>query len=844
MKKRFISLFTSPTAFLQRASPIHRVKAREQMNIPTRDTLEPGVQAPRGAGPVLVITAIVVGLIGLYLTIGGAWLVSLGGSAYYVITGVAMLITAFLLLRARRAALSLYALILLGSMAWAIWEVGFEFWALTPRGDILFILGIWLLLPFVTRRLAPAGRGGTIALGTIALGTIALGGALAIAVVVIAISLTRDAAAIGGTVSNTASAPQSAELMQAGQDWTAYGGTNYGDRYSALHQINTGNVSKLKLAWEFETGDRKGADDPIEFTYEDTPLKVGHTVYVCTPHAILFALDAASGKQRWKFDPHIVRNPTFQHMTCRGVAYHETAAGATTSDGTPAPTECPRRIFLPTDDGRMFALNADDGSLCAAFGDHGAVDLKQWDAVKTPGFYEGTSPPVATDKVLIVGGSVIDNYSLHVPSGAIRALDIYSGRLLWVFDAGNHDPNEMPSPAHPLKEGTPPAWAPAVADEKLGLVYLPLGTTSPDIWGGNRAPDEERYDSSLIALEINTGKLRWFFQNVHHDLWDMDVPAQPSLFDLQTSNGVVPAIYVPAKTGNIFVLDRRDGHLIVPAPEKPVPQGPAAGDRLSPTQPFSELSLRPRESLTGAKMWGATMFDQLACRIMFHSLRYEGPFTPPSVQGTLVFPGDFGMFEWGGVSLDPQRQIAIVNPMSIPFVSKLIPRGPDNPPEPNSQHPPGSEWSVQPMYGVPFGVSLKALESPLGIPCLQPPWGNIAALDLKTNQIVWQHRIGTIRDMAPVPLPFTLGVPMLGAPLTTAGGVTFETGTMDDYVRAFDVTDGKLLWQDRLPAGGQSTPMSYEENGKQYILTVDGGHGSFGTKLGDYVRAYALPDNM
>lgn len=564
------------------------------------------VKTPQGAGPVLVITAIVVGLIGLYVTIGGAWLVSLGGSAYYVFTGIALLVTSFLLVRARRAALMLYALILVGSMAWAIWEVGFNFWALTPRGDLLFVIGIWLLLPFVTRRLLPAGRGGAMALG----------GALVIAVIVVVISLTGDAAAIRGTLPQTASAPGAPE-MQAGQDWKAYGGSNYGDRYSALDQINTQNVGKLKVAWQFQTGDLKGPDDPIEFTNEDTPLKVGHTVYVCTPHAILIALDAANGQQRWKFDPHIVRNKTFQHMTCRGVAYHETAVGATTIDGTPAPAECPRRIFLPTDDGRMFAVNADDGSLCAGFGDHGQVDLKQWDAVKTPGFYEGTSPPVATDKALIIGGSVIDNYSIHVPSGAIRSLDIYSGRLLWVFDAGNHDPNEMPSPTHPLKEGTPPSWAPAVADEKLGLVYLPLGTTSPDIWGGNRTPDEERYDSSLVALEINTGKLRWFFQNVHHDLWDMDVPAQPSLFDLQTPNGVVPAIYVPAKTGNIFVFDRRDGHLLVAAPERPVPQGAAAGDRLSPTQPFSELSFRPREKLSGANMWGATMLDQLACRIQF-----------------------------------------------------------------------------------------------------------------------------------------------------------------------------------------------------------------------------------
>jgi quinoprotein glucose dehydrogenase len=303
---------------------------------------------------------------------------------------------------------------------------------------------------------------------------------------------------------------------------------------------------------------------------------------------------------------------------------------------------------------------------------------------------------------------------------------------------------------------------------------------------------------------------------------------------------MVPAIYAPAKTGNIFVLDRRDGRLIVPAPERPVPQGPAPGDHLSPTQPFSDLSFRPEKQLTGASMWGATMFDQLMCRVMFNGLRYDGPFTPPSTQGTLVFPGDFGMFEWGGIAIDPSRRIAIANPMAMAFVSRLIPRGEDNPAAPNGAHPPGTELGVQPMYGTPFGVSLGVMLSPLGIPCLAPPWGNLAAIDLKTHKIVWEHRVGTIRDMAPVPLPFKLGTPMLGGPLVTAGGVAFLTSTMDYFIRAFDVATGNELWEDRLPAGGQSTPMSYEEKGEQYIVTVDGGHGSFGTKLGDYVRAYKL----
>lgn len=789
------------------------------------------------ARPVVMVTAVLLALIGLYLGIGGIWLAALGGSVYYVLAGAALLAVAGLLLRARREALWLYALLLLGTIVWALWEVGLDFWALAPRGDLLVPIGIWLVLPFVIADLGPPARLARNALLTV----------LLLAVVVLGLSLLSDPHAVEGKLPEVAGGQLPAAVGAAGpgetsDEWPAYGGTGYGGRYSALDQINRENVKDLKLAWEFRTGDKPGAEDPGEFTNEATPIKIGHLVYTCSPHQIVFALDAASGQLRWKFDPKIEHNPTFQHMTCRGVAYHLTPPDGRTVDGTPAPAECQGRIFLPTNDGRMFALDAETGKPCESFGNHGQIDLKEGSEVQTLGFYEGTSPPVVTDQVLIMGGAVIDNYSNHVPSGVVRGFDIYSGKLLWAFDAGNADPNEMPSETHHFTAGSPNSWAVSSVDEKLGLVYLPLGSASPDIWGGSRTPEQERYDSALVALDIRTGQLRWSFQNVHHDLWDMDMPSQPSLADLETADGPIPAIYVPAKTGNIFVLDRRDGHLLVPAPETPVPQGPAPGDRLSPTQPFSDLSFRPREKLTDAQMWGGTMFDQMVCRIQFHRLRYEGPFTPPSLQGTLVFPGDFGMFEWGGIAIDPRRQVAIANPMSIPFVSRLIPRGQNNPAAPDGQHPPGTELGVQPMYGVPYGVSLGAFVSPLGIPCLAPPWGNMAAVDLKTHQVVWQHRVGTIRDMAAVPLPFELGVPMLGGPIATAGGVTFLTSTMDYYIRAFDVTTGQLLWKDRLPAGGQSTPMTYEENGRQYVVTVDGGHGSFGTKLGDYVRAYALPE--
>jgi quinoprotein glucose dehydrogenase len=424
---------------------------------------------------------------------------------------------------------------------------------------------------------------------------------------------------------------------------------------------------------------------------------------------------------------------------------------------------------------------------------------------------------------------------------------VNTGKLLWAFDPGAKDPNAIPSDEHTFTFNSPNSWAPAAYDAKLDLVYLPMGVTTPDIWGGNRTPEQERYASAIVALNATTGKLAWSYQTVHHDLWDMDMPSQPTLADITVNGKTVPVIYAPAKTGNIFVLDRSNGKLVVPAPEKPVPQGAAKGDYVSKTQPFSDLSFRPKKDLSGADMWGATMFDQLVCRVMFHQLRYEGIFTPPSEQGTLVFPGNLGMFEWGGISVDPNRQVAIANPMALPFVSKLIPRGPGNPMEqPKDAKGSGTEAGIQPQYGVPFGVTLNPFLSPFGLPCKQPAWGYISGLDLKTNQIVWKKRIGTPQDSMPfpmpVPVPFNMGMPMLGGPISTAGNVLFIAATADNYLRAYNMSNGEKLWQGRLPAGGQATPMTYEVNGKQYVVISAGGHGSFGTKMGDYIVAYALPD--
>lgn len=785
--------------------------------------------------PVLLVSGLLYGVIGLALAGGGAWLAGLGGSLYYLIAGIGILATGALLMADRPAALWVFAAVLIGTLAWAVAEIGFDWWPLAARGDIVFLMALWLLTPWVTRALSRSGGLSRVAM------TLPLWAGVAASVAVLAAGLLTTHHEIRGTIAAAGAAPPQPAADQPDEDWRAYGRSQSGQRYSPLAEITPANVNSLKVAWTFRTGDLPGPNDPGETTFEVTPIKVRDTLYLCSQHQRLFALDARTGTLRWSYDPQVKNNPTFQHLTCRGVSYHETAAGAVDTTGAPAPADCPRTIFLPVNDGRMIALNADTGALCQGFGDHGTLNLQEGMGVQTAGFYEPTSPPVVSDRIIVIAGAVIDNYSTQVPSGVIRGFDIYTGKLVWAWDAGAADENALPSATHTYTNNSPNSWMTASYDPKLGLVYVPMGVQTPDIWGGNRSPESERYSSALVALDINTGKRVWHYQTVHHDLWDMDLPAQPSLVDLAgPGGGVRPAVLQPAKTGNLFVLDRRTGELIVPAPERPVPQGPAPGDRLSPTQPFSELTFRPEKLLTGADMWGATIFDQLACRILFHQMRYEGTFTPPSLQGTLVFPGNLGMFEWGGIAVDPVRQIAIANPIAIPFVSKLIPRGPDNPAAPNDAHPSGSEIGVQPMYGTPFGVVLHPFLSPVGLPCMRPPWGYMAAIDLKTMKIAWMHRNGTIRDSAPVPIPIKMGVPSLGGPMTTAGGVAFLTSTQDYYIRAYDVTNGDQLWEDRLPAGGQSTPMTYAVDGHQYVVTAAGGHGSFGTKIGDYVIAYTL----
>lgn len=831
------------------------------------------------------IAGALVSLLGLVTVLGGAWLVSLGGSLFYLPAGLLLLSTGVLLLMGHSAAARwLYALLLAIALVWALWEAGLDFWPLAARLDLLFLIGLVLLLPaFGAPALAPGAsrrharrasraRAAPVALALVVL--VSAGVALA--------ALLRDPHVQQGQLADSAAPAGSAPAADGVPpgEWHAWARTGLGQRYSPLMQVRPANVAQLERAWEYRTGDLRGQDgDPEETTYEVTPLKIGERLFLCTPHQSVIALDATSGKELWRYEPKVREGLALQHLTCRGLSYlpqtssqDAPPATAQASSGaqrgpaasSPAPTQasgaaqgtlpiaareapadarCAAQLYMPTADGRLIALNPENGHVCAQFGGGtGQIDLWQNMPNVRPGAYYSTSPPVVAKGRIVIGGTVLDNASVKEQSGVIRGFDATTGELLWNWDSGAPDRREPLPPGQLYTANSPNSWSVSSVDEALGLVYVPMGNQPPDQWGGARSPASERYSSSVVALELETGGVRWHFQTVHHDLWDYDVPAQPTLLDLDIGGARVPALVQPTKQGDLYVLDRRTGTPLHAVTERPTPQGAAAGDRTAPTQPHSALSLAPAP-LSESHMWGLTWLDQMACRIAFKRLRYEGRYTPPSEQGSLIYPGNFGVFNWGGIAVDPQRQQAFITPTYLAFVSKLVKRPDDSTlMVQEGGAPKGSLPALNENFGAPFAASMKPFLSPIGLPCQAPPWGLVAGVDLRSGTVAWRQRNGTVRDLSPVPVPLRMGVPGIGGAVLTASGVAFYSGALDNYVRAYDLRDGRVLWQDRLPAGGQATPMSYlGRDGRQYLVVVAGGHGSTGTDAGDTVRAYALP---
>jgi quinoprotein glucose dehydrogenase len=837
-------------------------------------------------------------LLGIVFAVGGLWLAVLGGSLYYVIAGIAIALSGWLLLMRRASGLILYALTLLGTLAWALAEVGFDWWALSPHETLLFALGVLLLLPAMVRSLHSVGE--PHAHGGLPSGILLL--ALVITGAVAGYSMLNSPHEMTGSFGDARMATNRSYKTDAVPDgeWQAYGRTTYGQRYSPLDQINPENVANLEVAWTYETGQTRRSKDTPETTYEDTPLIFDDTMYICTPFSTVIALDPVTGKEKWRFDPQLKQPPQriTQHMTCRGVTYFdgsrhprpgsataqvaptqalstaeektrlsESAAEVTTAAagvpenivagiakaGEPNPKvdrkenapptasvsdACVKRLFVPTSDGRLISISAKTGDICPGFGgEDGTINLWANMPNVTPGSAYSTSPPVVTDHLVIVGGAVNDNSSITSPSGVIRAYDVYTGKLVWNFDSKRPDQTQPIANGETYSANAPNSWSVSSYDPDLGLVYIPMGNESPDQYGASRSAAVEKFSSAVMALDAETGNVRWVYQTVHHDLWDMDVPSQPSLVDLTVEGKPVLALVQPTKQGDIYVLNRETGQPIFPVKEVVAPKGAVEGDFTAPMQPVSSITFMP-EPLKESDMWGVTAIDELMCRISFRNHVYQGRYTPPTTKGSIVYPGNFGTFNWGAVAVDPQRQVMFAMPVYLAFTSQLVPR----PNETARVVTKDGEAGFNENFGAPYAARMGAFFSPLNLACQRPPWGYVAGVDLTTGKTVYKHINGTVRDLSPFPLPFKLGVPGIGGPIVTKGGVAFLSGTLDNYVRGYNLETGAEIWRARLPAGGQATPSTYlGSDGRQYLVVVAGGHGSTGTKAGDSIIAYALP---
>ncbi|AKQ54574.1 Quinate/shikimate dehydrogenase (quinone) [Bordetella hinzii] len=772
----------------------------------------------------VTLFGIVLALIGLALAVGGARLVSLSGSWYYLLAGLGMLAAGILLARRRPLGAWIYALVFVGTVIWAFWEVGSDFWQLVPR-----LIGP-IVLALVTLLVWPALHEGG-ARSRVRRNAYPLAGVAVLALIGFGVGMFRPQGVIRNEPGAT---PAAAAAPQTVADWQYYGRTPAGTRYAPLTQIDPKNVDQLQVAWTFRTGDiaDKGAEN------QNTPIQIGDTLYVCTPRNKVFALQADTGKERWRFDPE-ASSPVWQR--CRGVGYYETTAAP--ASGQPQPAACRKRIILSTIDARLIALDADTGKPCEDFGQHGTVDLKQGMGEVKPGYYFQTSAPTVVRNMIVIGGWVFDNRAVDEPSGAVRAFNADTGELAWAWDMGDPSITGVPPEGKTYTRGTPNVWSTPAFDDKLGLIYLPTGNSPPDFWGAHRSEAAEKHSSAVVALDIATGRERWTFQTAHHDLWDYDVASQPALYDIPDGKGGVQhALIQVTKRGQIFLLDRANGKPLAEVKELPVPQGAQEGDWTSPTQPYSVgMPAIGTEPFTEASMWGATFFDQLWCRIEFKKMRYEGEFTPPTTQRSLQYPGYYGGMNWGGAAVDESRGYLIVNDIRMPQWIQLIPRA-----DADKEGAAGVHDGFAPQTGTPYGVSKNGFMSPLGVPCHAPPYGTLSAIDLKTRQLLWQVPMSTLQDTGPLGmktgLQIPIGMPTLGGPLATASGLVFYAGTQDYYLRAMDTASGKELWKARLPVGAQATPMSFvsPKSGRQYVVLSVGGSRQSPDR-GDYVIAYALP---
>lgn len=628
----------------------------------------------------------------------------------------------------------------------------------------------------------------------------------------------------------------------ADTEWPQYGNQASGERYSELDQINRSNVEDLEVAWVYQAGELaaiQAGEQPFN-PWQSTPVLVENTLIACTPTGRLLALDPVSGEERWTFDP-AVSFSEFGHtfVKCRGVSTYVDEAAA--ADGV-----CKTRLIWGTGDLRAFAIDARSGQRCPDFG---AADGTPGEVQLDPGpnlaFHDEVqihSPPAIAGHVAVFGSTLADNLQVNAPSGEIRAIDARSGELLWTFDPVPHNDDDPAAATWGGNSteivGAGNAWSLLSADPDNELIFVPTTSPSVDLVGSHR-PGENRYTNSLVALHSVSGEVRWHYQFVHHDLWDYDLPAQPILTELEHEGKTVPAVVQLTKQGMVFTFNRLTGEPLLPIEQRPAPQSSDTdGEWLSPTQPISSLAL-VQHGVKPEDAWGFTFWDRNACKKQIEGLRSEGIYTPPSEQGTIVMPAAAGGMNWGGGAIVPGTGILITPTLHMAQIHRLVPRETIDP----NKRGTGTHLFF-PMKGTDYVMELSFLTSPLGAPCTEPPWGRLTAVDLTAGEILWQMPLGSVERLAAaqtgIPIPLEMGTPMAGGPIVTRGGLAFIAASADDKFRAFDIETGQKLWEVKLPAGGQATPMTYAASGRQYVVIMAGGHPYYSTTQGDHIVAFAL----
>lgn len=610
--------------------------------------------------------------------------------------------------------------------------------------------------------------------------------------------------------------------------WGHYGGDAGGQRFSPAARITPANVGGLREIWRIPVDDAARLGKAMKAaSFENTPILAEGRLYACSPFNRVLALDPGTGRVLWRYDPHLdtaLRYPN--KYVCRGVAFARLARTGT----------CAARIYENTADRRLIALDAATGKPCPGFGRGGTAVIPPGLKMDGPrhGRIQTTSAPVVSHGVVVTGSSIDDNSRVDELRGTVHAFDAVTGAPRWSFDPLAGQPESF-------QAGAANVWAPMSVDEVRGLVFLPVSSASPDFWGGRRQGDGV-YANSVVALNIQTGKVAWSFQTTHHDVWDYDLASQPTLATVTYRGRTVPAVLQPTKQGLLFTLDRVTGKPVIPVVERKVPQGGAPGEQLSPTQPFP-VAPKPLAAshITPDMAWGLTFWDRGVCRKAIASARHDGLFTPPGVQGALVYPFTGGGTNWGGLAFDPGHDIVYVNTSNVLHKVTLIPRK-----DYAAVKKANPDVEISPDTGAPFGMRREMLVSPLGIPCNPPPWGQLHAIDMHSGRILWSVPLGTTQDMMPFSqyLLGTAGTPSLGGPMVTAGGLVFIGATMDNYLRAFDAKTGKEAWKGRLPATATATPMTYMWKGRQIVVVAVGGDAMLGNRTwgDDMLIAFALPD--